>query len=281
MLFSNYTVIYLLSQARFFFKDHNGRYILTSFDPYVVDHEVRTDSILGKNDLEIMRDTEFAKESYAADMDILKYGKSFTITKKTITEDGREFYAEIIKKPVWDEDHKWIKGIVGIVNDITAATKLRLEIEEKASKDELTRLYNRMYLAKWEKTAQAPLAVIVADCNKLKKMNDTIGHYAGDDLIVACASMLKRVAGEDRICIRTGGDEFLVILPGENLADAERLVGEFKSCCSSYVIHGVKLSVSYGCSAIEAGENKSLQKAIYEADHRMYAEKHSKIVDVQ
>lgn len=266
--------------GKIFFKDTHARYVLTSFDPHIVDHEVRVDSILGKNDLEIMHDRDFAEESYAADMEILKYGKSITVTKKTVTEDGRVFYADIIKKPVWDDSHRRIKGIVGIVNDVTAAMKLRLELEEKAVRDEMTRLYNRQYLKKWEATAEAPLAVIVADCNKLKEMNDTIGHFAGDDLILACASMLKRVAGENRICIRTGGDEFLVILPGEDQTAAEKLVGEFKAYSGSYVIHGVKLSVSYGCSAIEAGEKKSLKEAIDEADHRMYEEKYGRIINV-
>lgn len=57
------------------------------------------------------------------------------------------------------------------------------------------------------------IAIISADCDGLKEINDTYGHNAGDEYIKATVNLFKTVLPPERILFRMGGDEFLILLP--------------------------------------------------------------------
>ena len=86
--------------------------------------------------------------------------------------------------------------------------------------DELTGIYNRRFLLNyfqhkipWETLEDHPLSLILMDVDHFKKINDTYGHDAGDEVLVWIGALLREIAGEDGLPIRYAGDEFMILLP--------------------------------------------------------------------
>jgi diguanylate cyclase (GGDEF)-like protein len=94
------------------------------------------------------------------------------------------------------------------------------DLEKRALRDPLTQLYNKEYFGQrlGEELRRAmrsgePLTVAMIDMDRLKEVNDTYGHPAGDSVIVAVASAIRDTCRRSDIPCRYGGDEFAVILP--------------------------------------------------------------------
>jgi diguanylate cyclase (GGDEF)-like protein len=92
--------------------------------------------------------------------------------------------------------------------------------------DALTGLGNRLLLRRVSApilaaaSEQSPAALLVIDLDHFKAVNDTLGHHAGDELLVAVAGMIRRTSGPTSVAARLGGDEFAVLLPQD--ADREQ-----------------------------------------------------------
>lgn len=150
--------------------------------------------------------------------------------------------------------------------------------------DGLTGLYNRIgFNARVEKytvmseTSGRNLFMSFMDIDGLKHVNDTYGHQEGDNLIKIVAECLKKVCGNQEICMRFGGDEF-VVLGLENVIDGRNIEfeKEFKeklweinqSQKRDYVV-----SVSIGSYVIKDVKNTNLQMMMDKADAEMYIRK--------
>jgi diguanylate cyclase (GGDEF)-like protein len=115
------------------------------------------------------------------------------------------------------------------VKEIARRKQLEEELLFLARHDPLTRLFNRSQLdsaleAAIERAASgAPGTVLYLDLDNFKIINDTLGHDTGDKLLLQVAATLKSLAGEGNVLVRFGGDEFVLILPGCELADGVKL----------------------------------------------------------
>jgi diguanylate cyclase (GGDEF)-like protein len=100
-------------------------------------------------------------------------------------------------------------------------------IEHRATHDALTGLVNRNLFKRRLKTlldAGMPCAVLFVDLDRFKHVNDTMGHQAGDALLIAFSQRLLDVAGDTMLASRFGGDEFAILVPGQvSEADQEKL----------------------------------------------------------
>ncbi len=120
----------------------------------------------------------------------------------------------------------------------------RIEIRRRADSDPLTGLLNRRALARLLAGPQAGRAVLVCDLDGFKDVNDTLGHTAGDELLVALATRIAEEVGDDGVVARFGGDEFAVLVDADVAHDvARRLV----AACRHRVPLG-DLDVSVGVS---------------------------------
>lgn len=142
-------------------------------------------------------------------------------------------------------------------------------------RDVLTGLMNRFSCRKaLEKIIKEKTAVTICslDVNDLKKVNDTKGHLAGDELIIGAADCITQVFGKYGTVFRTGGDEFLVLaLQDIDEADVRR---ELSEKMKSWKGHSVEeLSVALGMAKLDHDFETRVEEVIHEADVKMYAEK--------
>ena len=138
--------------------------------------------------------------------------------------------------------------------------------------DQMTGLQNRRAYA--EKTGQlskhlpVPCTVVMADINGLKEANDTLGHEAGDELIIGAAECLRKSFDGIDTVYRLGGDEFTVIIE-KSETEAKKCLERMEKICADWkgqFVNGI--SISYGTASTE--EFSDLDSLLKTADQRMY-----------
>ena len=142
--------------------------------------------------------------------------------------------------------------------------------------DELTRVYNRRCYDEdingiHRSGITEGLALISADVNGLKRVNDTLGHSAGDELIKGAATCLLAAVGSCGKVYRTGGDEFMAIVYA---ADCAKVVSEIKDRAAAW--HGFltdSISISAGFAVSADHPEADIEELERLADQRMYEDK--------
>lgn len=146
---------------------------------------------------------------------------------------------------------------------------------DMANTDYLTGLKNRnafeVDVANWERADRACAAVVCADLDGLKAVNDEFGHAAGDELIKGAAEAMVAAADGKAAVYRTGGDEFVACLFEGDEELTSRLAAAMKNACVGRFVEGEPLSLSVGWAVREPGE--SVEDMTKRADARMYEEK--------
>lgn len=120
-------------------------------------------------------------------------------------------------------------------------------------------------------------AVLLIDCDYFKSVNDTLGHAAGDAVLLAIAERLKALKDRVAIAARLGGDEFaLVTSPLARVEEAEEVVGEIEKALMRPVVfesHVIPVSVSIGAATVEAPSTLSIDAWLAKADIALYRAK--------
>jgi len=158
--------------------------------------------------------------------------------------------------------------------------KMNKRLDSVYLKDALTDMYNRFgYMrdgyAMFEKSKAygKPLQVMFMDLDRLKEINDVYGHSHGDNALILFSDVLKSVVGEDKIAVRYGGDEFLIIGPVENTEEAEmfknRLNEELEKA-NARVNLPYRIEASIGYVLTDGNSDKELDDYVQEADALMY-----------
>ena len=125
----------------------------------------------------------------------------------------------------------------------------------------------------------APLSVVLLDVDHFKGVNDTYGHQKGDEILVAVASLLKKVCRTNDIAARYGGEEFLMILPQSNAQGAfkiaERLREEMMKM--NFTGNESNFSVTTSCGVAELDRDfiKNTDQLVAMADQALYEAKNS------
>jgi len=168
-------------------------------------------------------------------------------------------------------------GALACVSDVTEAARMREELQLKATYDDLTGCYNRASVMAVLDLALATAGdrltgVIFVDLDGFKEINDTLGHAAGDQLLVIAADAVTDLLRTDDVVGRIGGDEFLVVCKGlqeptEALAIAER-VSEALHRQAALPAATVTLRASVGVACSREGDTSDT--LIARADAAMY-----------
>jgi len=140
------------------------------------------------------------------------------------------------------------------------------KLEEYALRDMVSGCKNRnalQWVYELEFDRSQSFAVVMCDLNDLKKVNDMLGHDAGDSMIRECATLIVNVFGEDNV-YRIGGDEFIVVLMGLTEDEVAELVAKASN------VLGNKSSVGY---VFKDCYDANFDELVRAADAEMYKQK--------
>ena len=149
------------------------------------------------------------------------------------------------------------------------------ELEGIAYEDELTGLSNRAYCQQQMESysrSRRKCTIINFDIDGLKQANDILGHQAGDRMIRDFADVLKKTFFDALLCGRMGGDEFVVVLEGEDERECENSLSAFQSELTkrNRTLRDYYLKASWGYAFISEEADYSARKCCMLADERMY-----------
>ena len=147
---------------------------------------------------------------------------------------------------------------------------------EKVYRDVLTGAYNRRYYEEQIKTLTRDSGVAMLDLDDFKLYNDTIGHDAGDVVLVTIVNEIRKNIRSTDILIRYGGDEFLLLMPGINADILAQKLQQLQKKLNTAIVpgySGLRLSVSIG--AVVSGK-ETIEQAVSRADKFMYKAKNHK-----
>lgn len=200
-----------------------------------------------------------------------KLNKNFKHIRNFLGEvTGGNLKAEMNREALAREDE---------IGDVAkASVNMQRSLRNLIVKDSLTDLYNRRYCnqnlknlsEQYIKTGE-PYTLAIADIDFFKKVNDTYGHIAGDEVLVSVAQIMKKSMAGKGFAARWGGEEFLLVYTGcdmeTTLTYLEMLVEAIREMCVEYGDKVIKITISIG---VATGNGDSVDKVLCTADNRLY-----------
>jgi diguanylate cyclase (GGDEF)-like protein/PAS domain S-box-containing protein len=168
-------------------------------------------------------------------------------------KDGTTFPMSINVSDLWVEGRQLF---IAIVEDISERMALMDNLRTMAEHDSLTGLYNRDYfmteldrvVENIKRGVRNDLALLYLDLDNFKFVNDTMGHLAGDQLLVEVTDMLSRRTRKSDLLARLGGDEFALLIYGTNEEQVAAAAESYRKLLADYVFKYDGKIVNIGCS---------------------------------
>ncbi|HEY8998485.1 MAG TPA: GGDEF domain-containing protein [Edaphobacter sp.] len=201
-------------------------------------------------------------------------------TQRSSVEEGNSW-----GDPVWMSTMMVIM-VVGYITlmmyVVFGILEMHANVAQVAGEDALTGAMNRRSLArhaaeelKRSERMGTPLAVIGADLDHFKQLNDTYGHGGGDVALCAFVELIREHLDGTDVIARMGGEEFVLLLPGRSLADAVRVADALRRSLEQMRVHYegrmMMTTVSMGITERRAGD--SLNSLLKRADKLLYRAK--------
>ena len=218
--------------------------------------------------------------------DVLMKNKTINFPSQAllINREGREFAIEATASPIRNREEE-IVGIVIVLRDVTQTRELTRKISYQASHDSLTGLINRgkfdEYLAKVLESAKQldqRHVLFFMDLDRFKIVNDTCGHFAGDQFLKQVAQLIQEYIRHSDIFARLGGDEFAVILDNCPLEKAQEIANNICQAVKNYRFawreNQFSIGISIGVVEINAGSIDT-DRVLNDADEACYTAKES------
>jgi len=168
---------------------------------------------------------------------------------------------------------------------VSAETKKATQqLRQIAMRDALTGLGNRRFLEESLdplvdscRASGSDLVCLAMDMDNFKRVNDTLGHDAGDELLIFFANLVRSNVRRDDYAVRLGGDEFLVLLPGGDLQRAsrlaERLLSLYRQHMRTAYPPDLQSSLSIGASSLSGSGVACGRDLLKAADQQLYEAK--------
>ena len=195
--------------------------------------------------------------------------------------DGSTFHVAFTVSPILDADTA--SGAVLVFRDITERKQFEEQLARHAFHDALTGLPNRRlfldhldHALRRSQRSDEQHAVLFVDVDRFKIINDSLGHHAGDQLLIAISNRLKTAVRPGDMLARLGGDEFTLLLEGvstpeDSVACAQRILDRMQDPVSLPEGHEVVATVSIGIAL--TSPEKTRDDVLHDADVAMYQAK--------
>jgi diguanylate cyclase (GGDEF)-like protein/PAS domain S-box-containing protein len=271
-------------------KDANSRFLLANQGVARLMGADSPEELTGKTDFDYYPQN-LAAGFYEDEQRVIATGEPLRSQNEQLSEEGeRGSWVLTTKVPLRDARGKPV-GIIGIGRDITALKEAEAELERarenlhyKATHDSLTALLNReaildMLAREAARSARqrAHAAVLLADLDHFKQINDTLGHPVGDQVLQASAARLAGAVRAYDLVGRYGGEEFLILLSGCSasgaLDRAEELRRSMESTPVETTAGAVSMTVSVGVLALQDWGYPSPDVILRQVDSALYAAK--------
>ncbi len=196
-------------------------------------------------------------------------------------QDGLDIYFNdgkiysCIKKATTNKRGRVIGNIV-VFCDVTENREILEKLELQAGVDAMTGLLNlrkiKEHIHLLEADKALPISVIIGDVNYLKAVNDNLGHQQGDVLLRIVSETFSSVCPPNSYIARTGGDEFMIVLPKFDLKMSQDLIADIKNAAKLIQDQSFVVSISLG-AAEKDRLDIDFEEVIRTADKRMYEDK--------
>ncbi|MDV7104646.1 sensor domain-containing diguanylate cyclase [Vibrio sp. TH_r3] len=197
---------------------------------------------------------------------------------ENICFDGAKRYFRVYDNRIeWDGE----PAIQAVIEDVTEKVELEKKLKYLSITDSLTQVYNRRKLdevLKQERNRQTryghPLSILLIDLDYFKTINDNFGHQAGDETLIAVASLLKDSVRKTDTVGRWGGEEFLIICPSALIDAAQHLAEKLRKAISR-LENGVPRTLTASIGVASAKNNEPIEKLLKRVDEALYCAKHN------
>ncbi|MCF8482700.1 MAG: EAL domain-containing protein [Rhodospirillum sp.] len=220
------------------------------------------EEVLGRTP-NLLKSGEQLQEVYTELWSVIQRGRVWRGELTERRKDGRTYVVDQTITPIVDDSGQ-VTHYVAVHEDVTARKKAEERVRYLSNYDTLTRLPNRvlfrdrLYQAVVQaRRSHAGIAVMFIDLDHFSRVNDTLGHAAGDQMLMTIASRINAAAEEADTVARVGGDEFALIQTGVTSA-------ETASALARRLIEVIQTPVDLGSQEVRVGANVGI--AIYPQD---------------
>lgn len=224
---------------------------------------------------------------YPQDMEkVLAFLEKDTLMErlKSSALNSVEYRLQMGRQPVYVRLSGMLAGdgvhVILCVENIDEEIRVLNEANEKARKDSLTGVRNKYAYFEEENLLQRhvengdapPFGIAVFDLNNLKITNDTQGHAAGDELIIAACGLICDTFKHSPV-FRIGGDEFAAILFGQDYENRESLIRTIRETSLAHIKQKAGVVVASGFARFDPREDHTVADVFKRADEQMYRNK--------
>ena len=215
------------------------------------------------------------ESSKKAMKEVLEVGYVKSFVKRCIAKSGKVITVDMSMSFLHNPSR-----ILFSLKDISDVKKYQIKLERLASTDPLTKLYNRRYFNEVSHTlidqslkTGASLSLMIIDIDNFKTINDTYGHQAGDEILIALAKKLKKCVRKNDIIARIGGDEFIILLPNATQSNSIKIAENIRKEVATIDLshYNISFTISLGLATLQKGD--TLDLLLKRADKMLYLSK--------
>ncbi|MBN2049256.1 MAG: diguanylate cyclase [Spirochaetales bacterium] len=243
-----------------------------------MEHFWHADIELGEDIFSYITDPRYRKAVEAKYQTVFKQGKSGVSVDELVDSSGNKRYFENYGSPVFDDDNT-ILGLVLYTIEITDRVRAERELERVSVTDKLTGLYNRNKLdGVLEQELQRArrygrsFSLLMADIDHFKKVNDTLGHVAGDQVLKELGVLLRENTREVDTSGRWSGEEFITLCPETNLQQAVKIAEKMRTLVEEHPF-STGCPITWSIGVAEFQDEASVTELIEKVDAAMYKAK--------
>ncbi|WP_009634098.1 EAL domain-containing protein [Synechocystis sp. PCC 7509] len=198
-----------------------------------------------------------------------------------ISRDRTEFAIDYCAAPIFDSDRAFV-GNIFVFRDVTQSRRLSQQLAWQANHDPLTQLLNRRHFEQLlqaavvsNKTAYQEHTLCYLDLDQFKIINDTCGHFAGDQLLCQVSVLFQRQLRNTDVLARLGGDEFGLLLYNCSVSEAAKITNILRLCLEEFRFVWQEKTFAIGVSIglVAINDNQNLIDILRAADAACYTAK--------